>query len=44
MGVMSSTVVTLSKSAEKSAVIPVSISKMPMGLARTHFAERMATY
>lgn len=43
-GTISSTVVTLSSSAEKTAVTRQSISSMPGGFALTRLAAQMATY
>jgi len=43
-GTVSSTVVTLSRNAEKTAVTIDIISITPHGLAFTFFADQMATY
>ena len=43
-GTVSSTVVTLSRNAENTAVTIDIISRMPHGLASTFFADQMATY
>ena len=43
-GTTSSTVVTLSSSADSTAVTTASIARMPAGLASTFFADQMARY